>query len=869
VWRGIFGRRRREEELDEEIQTHIAITTKHLADDGLSAGDAAAEARRTFGNRALAAELTRESWGAAWIWSAWQDLRYAGRSLRRSPGFTTAVVLSLALGIGAATVVFSVADTIYLRPLPYPAQQDLMFVAVRMLGSEFVMSPDYVAWRRDNSAFAEFAAMQLHGGSVAILGANDPVEVHTTRVSYNFVTALGVQLAKGRNFQLQDEPPNAPRTAILTESVWRRHFRTRSDIVGENITLDGQPYRVVGVLPPSFVMPLEAPAEILTTLPVLPTLSHHDRGMATWTVIGRLKPGVTQAQAMANLEALFAASKADAPQIFRNDTSVMMEPLQQRMTGNARALVLVLAGAVGCVLLIACANVANLLLARWSARSRELAVRAAIGAGRPRLVRQLLTETAVLAAAGCALGIVLVVAGLRGLVYFAAGALPRLNEVTADGRVFGIAIAVSVATILLFGVLPALRAGRVDVQTALQRAGRAGMSGGYRVARRALVAVEVALSVVLLSGAALLLETLWRMQHDRLGFEPEQVISISVPLRGAKVENANRRALTMEVLDEIRRLPGTISASWTECTPLSGGSIGVTFTRSDRPQPKQWDRNQSVPSCAAGPEYFQAAGMVLIRGRAFSETEYDHPQTLAVINEALARRYFPGEDPIGHQIDWRTATGWKTVIGIVRDSKNQGLSQPAIPQMFANDVALYSASNMMFVVRHVGSEPMLVAAVRAKLRAIDPGMLAKFETLDEAIGRLSVKPRFNGVLVGSFAAVAFLMAVIGVYGVLAFAVAQRTREIGVRIALGAEPKRVQGMVLREGLVLTGAGTLAGLAGSLVAGGYLKTLLYEISATDLRTYVAVVATIGVSAMFAAWIPARRAARVEPVVALRQE
>jgi predicted permease len=428
---------------------------------------------------------------------------------------------------------------------------------------------------------------------------------------------------------------------------------------------------------------------------------------------------------------------------------------------------------------------------------------------------------------------------------------------------------VSLATILLFGVLPALRAGRVDVQTVLQRAARPGMSGGHRVARRALVAVEVALSVVLLSGAALLLETLWRMQHDRLGFEPEHVISISVPLRGAEVENANRRALTMELLDEIRRLPGTLSASWSECTPLTGGPIGINFTRSDRPLPKPWDRGDTVSGCAVGPEYFQAAGTRLVRGRAFSEAEYDHPQTLAVINEALARRYFPGEDPIGHQIEGGANGGWKTVIGIVRNSKNQGLSQPAAPQMFSNDVALYSGSNLAFVVRHIGSDPMFVAAVRAKLHQMDPGMLAKFETLDEAIGRMSAKPRFNGVLVGSFAAVAFLMAVIGVYGVLAFAVARRTQEIGVRMALGAAPKRVQAMILREGLVLTGAGTLAGLAGSILAGRYMKTLLYEISATDLRTYAAVVAAIGVSAMAAAWIPARRAARVEPVVALRQE
>jgi predicted permease len=863
----IFGGRKREAELDEELQAHIEIEATRLAAEGLSGTDAAAQARRTFGNRTLVAELTRDSWGARWLSGIRQDLEYALRSGRRTPAFSTAVVLSLTLGIGAATVVFSVADTVYLRPLPYRAPDELMFVAMRMFNLEMVTSPDYVAWRRDHSAFLELAAMQFHGGNAAILGDKEPVEVRTTRVSYNFVTALGVQPAIGRNFELQEELPNAPKSALLTDVLWRKHFRARADIVGQNIALDGVTYRVIGVLPPSFVMPMEVPTDILTPLPVSPTLSHHGRDMATWTVIGRLRPGATQAQALANVKMLFAASKADAPEIFRSDVSVMIEPLQQRMAGNAHTLVLVLAGAVGCLLMIACANVANLLLARWSARTRELAVRAAIGAGRGRLVRQLLTETAVWCTAGSAVGMALTAVGLRSIVYLGAGTLPRLNEVKADGRVFGIALGVSLLTMLLFGVLPALRAGRVDVQTVLQHAGRPGMSGGYRGARLALVAGEVALSVVLLSGAVLLLETLWRMQHAHLGFVPEHVMSVSIPLRGAKVEKANRKALTEEMLAHIRRVPGTTAASWGECTPLEGGSIGTTFSRSDRPLPKPWDRGDTIAGCAVGPEYFQASGTALVRGRAFVDADYDHPQTMVIINEALARRYFPGEDPIGHQIGGRSNGGWKTVVGVVADSKNDGLNQPPTPQMLLNDVVLYEGSDMSFVVRHVGAETLLVDAVRAKLREIDPGLLAKFETLDQAIGRMSAGSRFNGVMVGSFAAMAFLMAVIGVYGVLAFAVAQRTQEIGIRVALGAGPRSVQGLVLKEGVVLVAIGTVVGLAVSLLASRYLRTLLYDISTTNLRTYVAVIFAIGIAAIVAAWLPARRAASVDPTVALR--
>ncbi len=866
MWR-IFGGRKREVELDEELQSHLDIEAARLEAEGSAKEEAAMQARQGFGSRALVAEQTRDSWGARWLTGVRQDFEYALRSGRRTPAFGAAVTLSLALGIGAATVIFSVADTVYLRPLPYPAPNELMFVAMRIFRLEMVLSPDYVAWRRDHSAFLHLAAMQFHGGNPATLGDKDPVEVHVTRVSYNFITTLGVQPAMGRNFEQSEELPNGPRTALLSDALWRNHFHSRPDIVGQNIVLDGVTYQAIGVLPRSFVMPMEVQADILTPLPVLPTISHHDRGLATWTVIGRLRPGVTRAQAFANLTALFAASKADAPEIFHGDVAVMIEPLQQRMAGNAHTLLLVLAGAVGCLLTIACSNVANLLLARWNARSRELAVRAAIGARRGRLVRQLLTETALYCIAGSAAGMALTAFGLRTVRYLAAGLLPRLNEVKVDGRVLGIALGVSLLTMLLFGVLPAIRAGRVDLRTALQLGGRPGMSGRYGGARRVLVAGEVALSVLLLWGAVLLLQTLWRMQHDHLGFAPEHVMSVSIPLQDTNRTRANRKALTEEMLSSIRRIPGATAVSWGECTPLTGGSMTTILSRSDRPLPKPWEGGDTVDGCAVGPEYFQASGMRVARGRVFAEADYDRPQTLAIVNEALAHRYFPGEDAIGRQIDGRQNGGWKTVIGVVADSKNQGLSEPPGPQMFLNDLVLYPRSDMAFVVRYSGNERLFTAAVRSSLRELDPGLLAKFESLDQAIGRMSAGSRFNGVLMGSFAAMAFLMAIVGVYGVLAFAVAQRAPEIGIRMALGATPRSVQGLVLKEGAALAGIGTVLGLAMSFAAGRYLKTLLYDISATDIGTYLAVVFTIGMAAMFAAWLPARRAASLDPTVTLR--
>ena len=758
-----------------------------------------------------------------------------------------------------------------LKVLLGQAPSELMFVAMRMFKMEMVPAPDYVAWRRDKSAFLQLAGMQFHGGNAALLGDREPVEVRVTRVSANFLTTLGIEPALGRNFEEREELPNAPPTALLTDGLWRKHFQARRDVVGQNIVLDGFGYQVVGVLPPSFMLPFEVPTDILTTLPISPTVSHHDRGLAIWTVIGRLRPGVTQGQALARVKTLFAASTADAPEIFRDDVSVMVEPLQQRMAGNARTLVVVLVSAVVCLLLIACANVANLVLSRWSVRSSELAVRAAIGAGRGRLVRQLLTETAVLSGTGLIVGLALIYASLHGVVFYAVGSLPRLNELKADGRVFGIALAVSLLTMLLFGVLPALRAARVDVQSVMANASRPGLGGGYRHVRRTLVAGEVALSVVLLAGAALMLETLWRMQNDHLGFAPENVMSVSIPLRGAR--KAKRKALTEEILADIQRVPGTIAASWSECTPLTTGSYTTSFTRSDRPLPKPWDRVESVAGCAIGTDYFQASGIRLIRGRAFVGTDFDHPQTFAIINEALAGRFFPGEDPIGRQIDGHSNgdvprnDGWKTVIGVVADSKNQGLTLPAAAQMFVNDFALFVGSDMTFVVRYAGDERLFTNAVRGVLRQKEPELLAKFETLDEAIGHLSAGSRFNGVLVASFAVVAFLMAVIGVYGVLALAVVQRTQEIGIRVALGAGPRAVEGLILKEGVLLMVIGTVLGLGVSLLAGRYLKTLLYDVSATDLPTYLAVVVGIGITAIVAAWIPARRAASLDPTVALR--
>jgi putative ABC transport system permease protein len=468
------------------LQAHLEIETKQLMERGLPREQAEMEARRLFGrqfgSRALVMEATREVRGHGGFARLWQDIRYAARVLRRAPAFTGAAVLSLALGIGATTAVFSIADTIFLRPLPYADSGRLVWVAIRYPGIdlEFLPSPDYVAWRRDNRVFQDLAATQASFSSAMLLGGPDPVEVHAGRVSANFLDTFAVAPALGRTFRPDEELPNGPKAVVLTNQFWRDRFHGRRDVLGSTITLDGQPYAVIGVLPRSFIYPVDVKIDLLTTLPVSPTASHRDRSMSTWAVFGRLKRGVTMAQARADVDILFAASKRDDPQMFRADNSVVFQPLQEHRAGNVRTLLFILMGAAGCLLAIACANVANLLLARWSARARELAVRAAVGAGRGRLARQLFTEIALLIAAGTVAGMLLVAAALRGFVHFAAGELPRLSEVGTDFRVFGIALLVSLATALIFGGLPALRAGRVDLQSVLQRPAAAARPVGTR-----------------------------------------------------------------------------------------------------------------------------------------------------------------------------------------------------------------------------------------------------------------------------------------------------------------------------------------------------------------------------------------------------
>ena len=469
---------------------------------------------------------------------------------------------------------------------------------------------------------------------------------------------------------------------------------------------------------------------------------------------------------------------------------------------------------------------------------------------------------------GCALSAVFVAATIYGFVHYASDELPRLSEVTVDMRVFGIGIIVSILAMVIFTTIPILRTGGIDIQLALQQATRPGLASGNQLTKRLLVIAEVALSLVLLFGAALLMETLWHLRNDRLGFQPEHVLTMTIPLKGTKLENRRRDDVVADLVTFARRMPGTEDAAQAECTPLTPGAELVTFSRSDKPAPEAFHRGDGMAVCGTGAGYARAAGVRVLSGRFFTEDDFLHPNTLAVINQKAATTYFAGEDPIGKRIIGGPHDEWKTVIGIVADTKNMGLDAEPQPEAYVNGLTLPDATQMQLILRSIADRKFVETTMAHKIRSLDSGLIAKFQPMDQIIGDMTAGPRFNGVLLTTFAGIAVLMTTIGVYGLLTFTVTQRTHEIGIRMALGAERRRILALVLREGAVLIVVGVTFGAAGAFGLAQFLKSILYGVSANDIRTIVMVALGLTAGAVLAMLLPARRAASVDPVVALRQ-
>ncbi|HEX5725049.1 MAG TPA: ABC transporter permease [Longimicrobiaceae bacterium] len=808
-----------------------------------------------------------------------QDLRYALRTLRRSPGFAAVAVLTLALGIGANTAIFSVLQAVLLRPLPFADADRLMVFWNQYAGGgpqKGAISPsEFADYRRSLRAFESTAAVTDWNANLT--GRGEPERVQGFIVSPNLFDVLGVRPALGRAFAPGEGVEGNREVAVLSHALWQRSFGADPAVVGTTVRLNGNTYTVVGVMPPEVRFP-DAPGLLFPEradlwVPRAWESFADERGNQYLRVVGRLREGGTAEGAAAELRALAARFQAEYPESYpvASGWRPVAIPLREEYVGQVRPALLVLAGAVGLVLLIACANVANLLLARSAARRREIAVRSAVGAARGRLVRQLLTESLVLALAGAVAGVALASWGVAVLARVGPRSIPRLEETTVDLRVAGFALAASLLTAALFGLVPALQLAR-PAAAVLGAAGRASPDRGRRRLRSFLVAAQVALAVVVLVGAGLLLRSFARLQGTDPGFDPRGVLTFQVSLPPLRYDSLDQRvAVWDEVLGRVAALPGVRAAGGVNPLPLSGDAWSASFMVEGQPVPPGGEYPHAEYA-AVSPDYFRAMGISLHAGRAFTGADRAGAPAVAVVDERLARRYWPGEDPVGKRLSLagQPDTVFTEVVGVVEHVRAVGLHQEGEPQVYVPLLQRSNRSAYMAVSAPRGDPLRLAAAIRAEVRRADPELpIAKVATMEQVLARATADRQFSLVVLAVFAAAALLLAAVGIYGVASYLVAQRTREIGIRMALGARGADVLRLVAGEGLAVVAAGIVAGTVGALAFARLLSGLLYGLTATDPLTYLGVALLLGAVATAALLLPARRASRVDPVVALRAE
>ncbi len=792
-----------------------------------------------------------------------QDLRFGLRMLLRQPAFTTLVVLTLALGIGANTAIFSVVDGVLLRPLPYPAPERLAMVWGKhaSIGRETASMPDFLDWREGTPSFANLAA--FHFAALNRTGEGEPERLIAMRATANFFQTLGVTLAKGRGFEVGEDRRGANSVAVLSHGYWTRHFGANPAVLGRSLTLDGVPHTIIGVAPEGFRLVQDAELWV-----PLATDQEQGRRADFLRVIGRLAPGATLERAQAELTSVMQRLEQQYPNTNARWTAEAVS-LREELVGDSRPALLVFMGAVGLVLLIACANVANLMLARAARRQRELAVRAALGASSGRLVRQLLTESVLLALMGGGLGLLLAVWGIDALRVARLGLIPSHVEPGIDGRVLAFTLVLSVVTGMLFGLAPALRLPDKALDHTL-RAGARGLTGGLglRQLRGILVLAEVAIALVLLVGAALLLRSFERLQRVEPGFQPEGVLTVRLSLPRTKYpDDARLEAFSGQLEERVRAAPGVRSAALASTVPLGAGAGTYDFSIEGRPLADP-GLVQDTETFSVSPGYFPTLGIPLKAGRLLESGDGASAPGVAVISEAMARRFWPGQEPLGARLSL-DGERWFTVVGVVGDVRNATLAKEPYPQLYL-PFAQMPMSSMYLAVRAAGEPRALVGTLRREVAALDAELpLADIRTMDERLSRSVEQPRVNVLLLGGFAGVALLLAGLGIYGVISQSVAQRTREIGIRMALGARPGDVLRLMIHQGMTPALVGIVLGLVAAGLGSRVLASLLYGVSATDPLSFATVPLFLAAVAFFAAWLPARRATRVDPTEALRQE
>jgi putative ABC transport system permease protein len=860
--RALTRQGRFESELDEELRFHLEMETAANVERGMSPEEARRAALLDFGGVEKVKEDCRDEDRLRWIETLAQDLRYGARLLRRSPGFTAAAVLTLALGIGANTAVFSVADAVFLRPLPFAEPERL--AAVWLHGPDHSVSQaSFVELREASRSLADVAAYSAWG--FTLTGSGEPEMLKGARVSANLFHLLGARPALGRMFLPEDGEPGRGKVALLGNGLWHRRFGADPKVLGRTITLNGESHTVIGVLPPDLHFPSREFSDLWLPLTIDPAAEDFKVGYLT--LIGRMASGVTAAQATEEVRAIARRITEREPDDDEESAPVVV-PLQTELAGDLRPVLLVLLAAVGSVLLIACANVANLLLARASVRRQEIAVRLALGAGRQRLLRQLLTESVMLGVLGGATGVLLALAGIGPLAEGVTADSPQLTEAAVDGRILLFALGISLAAALLFGLVPALRSSAPDLQGTLKEGGKSGSANPARQRlRSALVVAEIALALILVAGAGLLIQSLWRLYNVDPGFRAEGVLSFRLSPAFQGEDTAPRLAYYESVLERLAGLPEVEAAGAVHLTPLGGNNWNPSLRVEGRP-------GEALPSVdwrVATPGYFETLGIPLHAGRPFNSSDREGAPGVALVNQTFARRLFPGESPLGKRVNtfFEGKDNWVTIVGVIGDVKHHALASAAEPEMY-RPYAQYPTTGMTVMLR-ASSDPLrLVPAVREAVWAVDADVpISEVAPLEEVVARSVARQRSVTVLLAVFAGIALLLGAIGIYGVMAYAVAHRRHEIGIRLALGARQGQVLRLVLGQGMILAVLGLAVGLPATAAATRLLESLLFGVAPADPFTLGGVALLLGVVALLASYYPARRALEVDPVQALRYE
>jgi putative ABC transport system permease protein len=875
--RQLFSRRRVYSDLSEEIREHLEEKIEELLASGVSREEAVAATRREFGNVTLIEQDSREVWRWPSLESLFADVRYGLRTLRKNPGFTSVAVLTLALGIGANTAIFSVVYAVLLKALPYRQADRLVMVYenVRMpnyRNDRNESSPgNFSEWMSHNTSFESMAAYRNR--SFNVTGTGEPLRIEGEGVSGDFFTVLQVTGALGRVFTPDEDRPGASHVVVMSAGLWKSRFGADAQILGRKILLDGESYTVVGVAPAGFHFP--DPDDQLWVPMGMSPADLKNRGSHFLHVFGRLNLGVTVTQAQAEMNLMARRLTELYPETNTGQT-VNVIPLQEDIAGPVRPALLVLVGAVGLVLLIACANVASLLLTRASVRHREIAIRLALGAGRSRIFRQLMTESVLLALLGCTLGLLLARSGVGALKLLATSNLPRASESSVNGPVLVFSVVISIFAGLVFGVVPALEAARGSVQDTLKGGARESAAGSRLRTRNLLLILETALGVVVVIGAGLLLRSFLRIEQVPLGFQPQGILTFRVIPRGERYsQRSQRTAFYQQAIERMEALPGVKSAAAVTFAPLTfvRGSKGFLI---EGRMPAAAGQIPLANYDVVTPGYFGTMGIRLLGGRDCSWSDTPQVQRVIVINEAMAKTYWPGEDPLGKRIRQGGLDDqelpWLTIAGVVGDVREFDPMTEPRPTIYFPITQFEDAGGILrdWVVRTAGNPLGVATGVRSTILDVDKDLpVTRVRTMEQIRSMSMVSQRLHLLLFGLFAVLALVLATVGIYGVTAYSVTQRTREIGIRVALGAQRNEVMRLVVEHGVRLAALGVLLGLLGALALTRLMTSMIYGVSATDPVTFSAVGLFLAVVAVGACYVPARRAMRVDPMIALRYE